>query len=113
MNIRKHPATKQKNAMRQNAMHAVGAFEPLQIQGLYANDLQITYIFLIIETFQVNVHFAKLLSLREFRRPILSDLVAWLVFVCMLVCLLFAFLIDLISGGRVFDQFAPRAPRFL
>ena len=39
-----------------------------------------------------------MLSLREFRRPILSGLVAWLVYVYLLVCLLFFFLIDLISG---------------
>ena len=51
------------------------------------------------------------------------DLVAWLVLVCMLVCLLFVFLIDLISGGvfsvillpvhRVFYRFVFFEGRFL
>ena len=44
---------------------------------------------------------AKLLSLREFRRPILSDLVARLVFVCMLVCFMFVCSIDFIFWGHL------------
>ena len=68
-------------------------------------DLDCTFVFLLRnrETYKPGTNiFEKLLSLREFRRPILSDLVARLVFVCMLVCLLLVFSIDFVFSRGVF-----------